>query len=75
MGTGIGAVTALAAVGSGFLTVAYLGYQNIAIKRAIGTAAAIGFAISISGTVGYLVSGWSRTLGEPYTVGFIPNCL
>jgi len=71
VGAGIGAVTALAAVGSGFLTVAYLGYRNMAVKRAIGTAAAIGFAIAISGTVGYLISGWSRTLGEPYTFGFI----
>lgn len=71
VGAGIGAVTALAAVGSGFLTVAYLGYRNIGVKRAIGTAAAIGFAIAISGTVGYLISGWNRTLGEPYTFGFI----
>lgn len=71
VGAGIGSVTALAAVGSGFLTVAYLGYRNIAVKRAIGTAAAIGFSIAISGTVGYIISGWSRTLRAPYTLGFI----
>lgn len=70
-GIGIGSVSALAAVGGGFLTVAYLGYKNVNIKRAIGTSAAIGFPIAIAGTVGYMISGWSITSGNPYTVGFI----
>lgn len=70
-GTGIGAVSSLAAVGGGFLSVTYLSYKNIAMKRAIGTSAAIGFPISIAGTVGYMVSGWSKTLDVPYTFGFI----
>jgi uncharacterized membrane protein YfcA len=70
-GTGIGSVSALAAVGGGFLAVAYLGYKNLSMKRAIGTSAAIGFFIAITGTVGYIISGWSITAGNPYTVGFI----
>lgn len=71
VGVGIGAVSALAAVGGGFLTVAYLGYKKISMKRAVGTAAAIGFSIAIAGTVGYIISGWSQTLSDPYTLGFI----
>ncbi|MEO1298029.1 MAG: sulfite exporter TauE/SafE family protein [Cyanobacteria bacterium J06636_16] len=55
----------------GFLTVAYLGCKNVGMKRAVGTAAAIGFFIAISGTVGYMISGWSKTLSDPYTLGFI----
>jgi uncharacterized membrane protein YfcA len=70
-GVGIGSVSALAAVGGGFLTVAYLGYKNVDIKRAIGTSTAIGFPIAITGTVGYLISGWSETLSNPYTFGYI----
>ncbi|AEJ01335.1 protein of unknown function DUF81 [Nitrosomonas sp. Is79A3] len=70
-GIGIGSVSALAAVGGGFLTVAYLGYKNVNIKRAIGTSAAIGFPIAITGTAGYMMSGWSITLSNPYTLGFI----
>jgi uncharacterized membrane protein YfcA len=70
-GAGIGSVSALAAVGGGFLTLAYLGYKNVESKKAIGTAAAIGFPIAIAGTLGYLVSGWSRTIGDPNTLGFI----
>lgn len=70
-GAGIGSVSALAAVGGGFLALAYLGYKNVEAKKAIGTTAAIGFPIAITGTVGYLISGWSQTAAYPYTLGFI----
>lgn len=70
-GTGIGSVSALAAVGGGFLTVTYLSYQNVDVKKAIGTSSAIGFLIAIAGTVGYMMSGWSQTLSISYTLGFI----
>ncbi|MBD2682575.1 sulfite exporter TauE/SafE family protein [Nostoc paludosum FACHB-159] len=70
-GTGIGSVSALAAVGGGFLTVTYLSYQNVEMKKAIGTSSAIGFPIAIAGTVGYMMSGWSQTVSVPYTLGFI----
>lgn len=71
VGTGIGSVSALAAVGGGFLAVTYLNYKNIHMKKAIGTSAAIGFPIAIAGTVGYAVSGWSQTQNDPYAFGFI----
>ncbi|MDI1310124.1 MAG: sulfite exporter TauE/SafE family protein [Methylotenera sp.] len=70
-GTGIGSISALAAVGGGFLAVTYLSYKNIDMKKAVGTSAAIGFPIAIAGTIGYMISGWSRTLNDPYTFGFI----
>jgi uncharacterized protein len=70
-GAGIGSVSALAAVGGGFLTLAYLGYKNVDVKKAIGTSAAIGFPIAVAGTIGYLISGWSKTSDEPLTLGFI----
>jgi len=70
-GMGIGSVSALAAVGGGFLTVVYLSYKNVDIKRSIGTSAAIGFPIAITGTIGYMINGWTTTLDKPYTFGFI----
>lgn len=70
-GTGIGSVSVLAAVGGGFLAVAYLGYKNVNIKSAIGTSAAIGLFIAIAGTVGYMISGFPVTSSNPYTIGFI----
>lgn len=70
-GMGIGAISALAAVGGGFLTVVYLGYKNISMKQSIGTSAAIGFPIAITGTIGYIVGGWSNTSEIPYTLGYV----
>jgi uncharacterized protein len=71
VGAGIGSVSALAAVGGGFLTVAFLTFRNMEIKKAIGTSAAIGLFIAIAGTLGYMINGWSKTSGESYTLGFI----
>ena len=70
-GSGIGAVSALVSIGGGSLMVPYLTWQNVEIKKAIGTSAAIGLPISIAGTLGYLVNGWGMTSTENYTFGFI----
>jgi uncharacterized protein len=70
-GAGIGSISALTAVGGGFLTVTYLIYKNVNMKRAIGTSAAIGLPIAIAGACGYMISGWSKTLNTPYTFGYI----
>lgn len=70
-GTGIGAISALVSIGGGTLTVPYLTWQNVDIKKAIGTSAAIGLPISITGTLGYLINGWENSSPENYTFGFI----
>lgn len=69
-GISIGFVSALASVGGGVLTVLYLRFKNVDIKNAIGTSAAIGLPIAITGTIGYMINGWSMT-AAPYTFGFI----
>ena len=61
IGSGIGAISALVSIGGGSMTVPYLVWRNIDIKKAIGTSAAIGLPISISGTFGYVINGWSNT--------------
>lgn len=70
-GSGIGAVSALVSIGGGSLSVPYLVWQNIDVKKAIGTSAAIGLPISIAGTVGYMVNGWSRSIDHDFTLGFV----
>nr|WP_221435303.1 sulfite exporter TauE/SafE family protein [Thalassotalea piscium] len=69
--TGIGAISALVSIGGGSLTVPYLTSKNIDIKKAIGTSAAIGLPISIAGTLGYLINGWSSDINYQYSLGFI----
>ena len=70
-GNGIGAISALVSIGGGSLTVPYLTWSNIELKKAIGTSAAIGLPISIAGTLGYLINGWDNTSVENSTFGFI----
>ena len=70
-GSGIGIISALVAIGGGSLTVPYLIWHNIKIKEAIGTSAAIGLPISISGTIGYLINGWNNSPTGDYIFGYL----
>ncbi|MDD4504920.1 MAG: sulfite exporter TauE/SafE family protein, partial [Sulfurospirillaceae bacterium] len=71
-GSFIVAISALVAVGGGSLTVPYLGGQNVDLKKAIGTSAAIGFHLSIAGTVGYIVNGWDEGFSSSsMSAGFV----
>lgn len=63
-GAVIGGLSSLLAVGGAFLSVPFLTWCNVPIKRAIGTTAANGFPIALAGSVGYIVQGL-RTEGLP----------
>lgn len=70
-GTGIGAISALVSIGGGSLTVPFLVWQNVDVKKAIGTSAAIGFPISVAGTAGYVINGWTVASGIEHAFGFV----
>jgi uncharacterized protein len=71
-GSFIGAISALVSIGGGSLTVPYLVWQNVDLKKAIGTSAAIGFPLSIAGTVGYILNGMiSEGSGSSMMLGFV----
>lgn len=71
-GTVIGAISSLLAAGGAFLTIPFLAWCKVPLRRAIGTAAANGLPIAIAGTAGYLIQGWrvpdlpSPSLGYVY---------
>lgn len=71
VGTGIGAVSALVAIGGGTLTVPFLLWCNISLPVAIGTSAAVGLPIALSGALGYVVNGWSQTNMPAHTLGYV----
>lgn len=71
VGSGIGAISALVSIGGGSLTVPYLVWRNIDMKKAIGTSAAIGLPISLAGTLGYVINGWNNTAIDEYVLGFV----
>lgn len=68
----IGIISALVSIGGGSLTVPFLVWQNVDLKKAIGTSAAIGFPLSIAGTLGYMVNGMQQTHGSSeLMLGFV----
>lgn len=70
-GTGIGGISALVAIGGGSLSVPFLTWCNVKVHQAIGTSAAIGFPIALTGTVGYLVGGYGSAGLPSGSFGFI----
>ena len=71
-GSFIGIISALVSIGGGSLTVPYLVWQNVDVKKAIATSAAIGFPLSIAGTVGYILNGYLHTSnGADMMLGFV----
>ena len=67
----VSALSALAAVGGAFLTVPFMLWCNVPLLTAIGTAAAIGFPIALSGTIGFVAAGLRETLLPSYSLGFV----
>ncbi len=70
-GAGIGGISALVAIGGGSLTVPFLNWCNVKIQNAIGTSAAVGFPISVAGSLGYITGGLSVDTLPEFTLGFI----
>lgn len=56
-GAVIGGVSSLLAAGGAFLCIPFLAWCGVPLRRAIGTAAAVGLPIAIAGTLGYLLQG------------------
>lgn len=67
----IGILSSWVGIGGGAMTVPYLTYCNIAVHRAIGTSAALGWPIALAGATGYAFSGQNIAALPPYSLGFI----
>lgn len=71
VGSCIGSLSALIAIGGGSLTVPFLMGCNVPMKKAIATSSGVGFFIAITAGAGYLVGG-QQQMGLPeYSVGYI----
>ena len=67
----IGGVSSWVGGGGGAMSVPFLIWCNIPVRQAIGTSAAIGFPIALSGTAGYLINGLGISVLPPLSLGFI----
>lgn len=71
IGTIIGILSSLVGIGGGTLSVPFLIYCNIVVKRAIGTSAAIGLPIAIAGTLGFIFQGSMANQLPAYSLGYV----
>lgn len=67
----IGGASSLLAAGGAFLCIPFLAWCSVPLRRAIGTAAAVGLPIAIAGTLGYVAQGL-RVEGLPaLSIGYV----
>ena len=62
----IGAISSLVGIGGGTLSVPFLVWHNVDMRRAVGTSAAI-----LAGTLGFITNGWNTPGLPEYALGFI----
>jgi len=66
-----GFISAPMGIGGAVMNVPILKYFGYPIKKAIGSAAAIGFIIAFFGAIGFLISGIFLEANLPLSIGFI----
>jgi uncharacterized membrane protein YfcA len=69
--TAIGCLSSMMGIGGGTFSVMTLTLFNQPIHRAVGTAALLGLAISLPGTLGFVVAGWNDARVPPGSFGYV----
>lgn len=67
----VGLISSMIGIGGGTLSVPILTAYGFDMRKAVGTAAAIGFFIAIPGVIGYVLTGWSATGLPAYSLGYV----
>jgi uncharacterized membrane protein YfcA len=67
----VGYISSLMGVGGGSLSVPTIHAFGATMHKAVGTGAAIGVFIALSGTVGFIISGWGAPDLPPLSIGYV----
>ena len=67
----IGTFSSIVGIGGGTLTVPFLVWCNVAMRKAVATSSACGLPIAIAGTTGFVILGWSTTGGLEWSLGYL----
>ena len=70
-GNAIGCISSWVGIGGGTLSVPFMTWCNVKMHEAIGTSAAIGLPIAVSGGIGYLLNGLAVTGLPAYSAGYV----
>jgi len=70
-GAVIGALSSLIGIGGGSLTVPFLSWRGVAMRQAVGTAAACGVPIAWAGAAGFVAAGWSVPGRPALSLGYV----
>lgn len=71
VGALIGGFSGLAGVGGAMISVPFMTMWGVPFKSAIGTSAAIGSVVAVSGTVGYVAAGLTEPSLPEWTLGYV----
>ncbi|WP_108663281.1 sulfite exporter TauE/SafE family protein [Acuticoccus kandeliae] len=71
IGVFIGGFSVVMGIGGGTLSVPILTLCGVPIRRAVGTAAAIGLIIAVPGAIGFAIAGWGETGLPPASLGYV----
>lgn len=67
----IGMISALVGIGGGTLTVPFLSWCNVDMKRAVAASSTLGFALALFGAAGFVLSGWRHPGLPEWSLGYI----
>ncbi len=67
----IGTVSSVMGIGGGSLTVPFLLWNNVSMKKAVGTSAVCGLPIAVSGAIGFLFTGLDNPSLPELSLGYI----
>ena len=70
-GSIIGFVSSLFGIGGGSLTVPFLTWVKVPVKNAVGTSAACGLPIAVSGAMTYWIKGYGDSALPPGSAGYV----
>lgn len=70
MGLVIGGFSVVMGIGGGTLSVPILTAYSYPIRRAVGTASAIGLIIAVPGAISFIIGGLGNDLLPPFSIGY-----
>lgn len=67
----IGTISAIVGIGGGTMTVPFLQWCNVEMRKAVATSAACGLPIAVAGALGFVASGWNEVGLPPMSSGYL----